>query len=114
MPRFTGANMIRALFLVTVFVWGTSWYAMRLQVGFAPVEVSICYRFILSILLLGGGLLLSARPPARFVIGGWTSLVLSLERHARLLGVNIVAGERAKLDEYRRELERNRAGLGAL
>ncbi len=39
-------------------------------------------------------LLLSARPPARFVIGGWTSLVVSLERHARSLGVDIVAGER--------------------
>ena len=32
-------------------------------------------------------LLLSARPPARFVIGGWTSLVEALERHARSLGV---------------------------
>src|SRR5258708_39606891 len=31
--------MVCALFLIT-FVWGTSWYAMRLQIGFAPVEVS--------------------------------------------------------------------------
>jgi phytoene dehydrogenase-like protein len=39
-------------------------------------------------------LLLTARPPARFVVGGWTMLVESLERHARSLGVEIVTGER--------------------
>ncbi len=38
-------------------------------------------------------LLLSARPPARFVVGGWTMLVEALERHARSLGVAIVTGE---------------------
>jgi len=39
-------------------------------------------------------LLLSARPPARFVVGGWSTLVDALERHARSLGVEIVTGER--------------------
>lgn len=39
-------------------------------------------------------LLLTARPPARFVIGGWTMLVAALERHARSLGVKILTGER--------------------
>ena len=39
-------------------------------------------------------LLLSARPPARFVVGGWNALVQSLERHARDCGVEIVTGER--------------------
>ncbi len=39
-------------------------------------------------------LLLTPRPPARFIVGGWTSLVHSLERHARSLGVEIVTGER--------------------
>jgi phytoene dehydrogenase-like protein len=39
-------------------------------------------------------LLLSPRPPARFPIGGWTSLVDALERRARDLGVRIVTGER--------------------
>jgi len=39
-------------------------------------------------------LLLSARPPARFVIGGWGRLVDALERHARSLGVTIATGER--------------------
>ena len=39
-------------------------------------------------------LLLTARPPARFIVGGWSTLVDSLERHARSLGVAIVTGER--------------------
>jgi phytoene dehydrogenase-like protein len=39
-------------------------------------------------------LLLTARPPARFIVGGWSMLVAALERHARSLGVDIVTGER--------------------
>ena len=39
-------------------------------------------------------LLLSPRPPARFIIGGWTNLVGALEQRARELGVRIVSGER--------------------
>lgn len=39
-------------------------------------------------------LLLTPRPPARFIVGGWTSLVKTLERRARELGVRIVTGER--------------------
>jgi phytoene dehydrogenase-like protein len=39
-------------------------------------------------------LLLQPRPPARFIVGGWTSLVEALERRARELGVRIVLGER--------------------
>jgi phytoene dehydrogenase-like protein len=41
-------------------------------------------------------LLLSPRPPARFVIGGWTTLVGVLERRARDLGVEIRMGERVE------------------
>jgi phytoene dehydrogenase-like protein len=41
-------------------------------------------------------LLLTARPPARFVVGGWTMLVDALERHARSLGVEIITGERVQ------------------
>jgi phytoene dehydrogenase-like protein len=39
-------------------------------------------------------LLLSARPPARFIVGGWSTLVDALERRARSLGVAITTGER--------------------
>ena len=39
-------------------------------------------------------LLLSASPPARFIVGGWSSLIDALERRARSLGVKIMTGER--------------------
>jgi phytoene dehydrogenase-like protein len=39
-------------------------------------------------------LLLTPRPPARFIIGGWTKLVEAMERRAGDLGVQIVTGER--------------------
>ncbi|HYB30837.1 MAG TPA: NAD(P)-binding protein [Solirubrobacteraceae bacterium] len=39
-------------------------------------------------------LLLSPRPAARFIVGGWTNLVDALERSARELGVQIITGER--------------------
>jgi phytoene dehydrogenase-like protein len=39
-------------------------------------------------------MILTPRPPARFIVGGWSMLVDSLERHARSLGVEIVTGER--------------------
>ena len=41
-------------------------------------------------------LLLTARPPARFVVGGWTMLVEALERHARSLAITIVTRERVQ------------------
>jgi phytoene dehydrogenase-like protein len=41
-------------------------------------------------------LLLSARPPARFFVGGWTNLVEALERRARELGVEVVTGHRVE------------------
>lgn len=39
-------------------------------------------------------LLLTPRPPARFIVGGWTNLVGAMEARARQLGVQIVTGER--------------------
>jgi phytoene dehydrogenase-like protein len=39
-------------------------------------------------------LLLTPRPPARFIVGGWTRLVEALEQRARELGAEIVTGER--------------------
>ncbi len=53
--------MTRALFIATIITWGGSWYAMRLQVGLAPVEVSICYRFGLATAVLGILLVLTGR-----------------------------------------------------
>ncbi len=49
------------LYLVTVLIWGSSWYAMRFQVGMVPVEQSIAYRFLLAGALMIGFCLLSGR-----------------------------------------------------
>jgi phytoene dehydrogenase-like protein len=38
-------------------------------------------------------LLLNPRPPARFIVGGWTKMVEALEGRARELGVRLIRGE---------------------
>ncbi len=40
------------LYAATVFLWGTSWLAIRYQLGVVAPEVSIVYRFALSALLM--------------------------------------------------------------
>jgi hypothetical protein len=35
-----------SLFTLIVFVWGLTWYAIRLQLGPAPAETSIFWRFL--------------------------------------------------------------------
>jgi phytoene dehydrogenase-like protein len=47
-------------------------------------------------------LLLTPRPPARFIVGGWLRMVEALERRARELGVQIVTGERVEAIPERR------------
>ncbi|HWA43844.1 MAG TPA: DMT family transporter [Hypericibacter adhaerens] len=43
---------ISILYIVTVLIWGTSWYAMRFQIGAVPELQSIAYRYLLSAALL--------------------------------------------------------------
>ena len=49
------------LFAVTVFVWGTTWFAIALQLGPVPVPTSIFYRFALSAVVLLPLLVLTRR-----------------------------------------------------
>lgn len=49
------------LFIAVVVVWGLTWFAMHLQLGAAPVEIAIFWRFVLSIVLLGGWLAVTGR-----------------------------------------------------
>lgn len=42
------------LYILTVLIWGSSWYAMLFQVGVVPVEQSIAYRFLLAGALMLG------------------------------------------------------------
>ena len=48
------------LYLVTVLIWGASWYAMELQLVL-PGELAIAYRFVLAAAMLVGYCLLTGR-----------------------------------------------------
>ena len=50
-----------SLYVLTVLIWGTTWIALKLQLGVVPIEVSIVYRFALAALILFIGLLASRR-----------------------------------------------------
>lgn len=49
------------LYLLTVLIWGTTWIALKLQLGVVAIPVSIVYRFALAGLILFVILLLSRR-----------------------------------------------------
>lgn len=48
------------LYAVTVLIWGTSWYAMELQLVL-PAELALVYRFLLAALILVGFCLATRR-----------------------------------------------------
>jgi drug/metabolite transporter (DMT)-like permease len=52
---FSGGDL--ALYAGTVFCWGTSWIALKAQVGVVAPEVSILWRFMLAALLMWGWVL---------------------------------------------------------
>ncbi|WP_136680172.1 EamA family transporter [Neptunomonas sp. XY-337] len=49
------------LYVVVVLVWGSTWLAIKLQVGDMPVELSILYRFVLAGMIMFAMLLISRR-----------------------------------------------------
>lgn len=52
--KLTGDYMMSNVFLyiLTVLIWGTTWFAIKLQTGYAPNEVSIFYRAFLAAVCL--------------------------------------------------------------
>ncbi len=50
-----------SLYLLTVLIWGTTWIALKLQLGVVAIPVSIVYRFALAGLILFAILLLTRR-----------------------------------------------------
>ncbi len=42
------------LYIVTVFIWGSTWFAIEFQLGEVAVEVSLFYRFGLAALIMWG------------------------------------------------------------
>ena len=41
-----------SLYLATVLIWGSTWFAIRFQLGVVAPEVSLVYRFALAGLIL--------------------------------------------------------------
>jgi drug/metabolite transporter (DMT)-like permease len=50
-----------ALFAATVVIWGTTWFAIALELGPVPVLTSIFYRFALAAVLFLPGLMVTGR-----------------------------------------------------
>jgi drug/metabolite transporter (DMT)-like permease len=53
--------MTAALYFLTVAIWGTTWIALKWQLGPVPIPLSIVYRFALAALVLFAVLALSGR-----------------------------------------------------
>ena len=49
------------LYAVTVLIWGSTWFAIRYQLGPVPPDLSVAYRFGLAALLLTGYCLMAGR-----------------------------------------------------
>ena len=49
------------LYIVTVLIWGSTWFAITFQLGVVPVEMSLFYRFALSAIALIGFCLATGR-----------------------------------------------------
>ncbi len=45
-------NRTSSLYLITVFIWGSTFYAIKYQLGTVAVEFSLIYRFLLASLIL--------------------------------------------------------------
>jgi len=41
-----------SLYLATVLIWGSTWFAIKFQLGVVPAEVSLVYRFAIAALIL--------------------------------------------------------------
>lgn len=59
--------MTLVLFAATVLIWGTTWFAIALQLGPVPVLTSVLYRFALAAVVMMGWLIATGRLRRR----GW-------------------------------------------
>lgn len=50
------------LYVITVLVWGTTWFAINFQLGHVPIEWSLIYRFALAAIILFGICFVTGRP----------------------------------------------------
>jgi drug/metabolite transporter (DMT)-like permease len=75
---------ISILYIVTVAIWGTSWFALRYQIGTVPELQSIAYRFLLA----AGILILWCLATRRRLRFGWRDHVFCAIQGATLFWFN--------------------------
>lgn len=63
------------LYALTVLIWGSTWFAIRFQLGPVPPDLSVAYRFGLAGALLAGFCLLTGRS-VRFSLGAHAAIAL--------------------------------------
>lgn len=51
-PRVQTGGMTSLLYALTVAIWGTTWIALKMQLGVVPIPWSIAYRFALAAAVL--------------------------------------------------------------
>ena len=66
------------LYVLTVLIWGSTWFAIEFQLGTVPPEVSVAYRYLAAALILFGWCI-ARRLPLRFS--------LAQHRYFALLGL---------------------------
>jgi len=74
------------LYLLTVLIWGTTWIALKLQLGVVAIPVSIVYRFGLAALVLFVILLVGRRLQPM----GWRGHLICLAQGLCLFCVNFM------------------------
>ena len=67
--------MLLPLYALVVLIWGSTWIALKMQLGSVPVELSIAYRFGLAALVLFAWLLLGEALSLRQLGGGLVVLL---------------------------------------
>lgn len=60
-PVHDSVTPTQLLYAVTVLIWGSTWFAIRFQIGPVPPDLSVAYRFALAGALLIGYCLLARR-----------------------------------------------------
>ena len=81
------------LFLLTVLIWGATWYAIEFQLGVVAVEVSLTYRYLIAAVLAFGWCLLAGKS-LRF---GWQGHGYFILLGLFLFGLNYLSAYQAQI-----------------
>jgi drug/metabolite transporter (DMT)-like permease len=82
-----------SLFLLTVLIWGATWYAIEFQLGVVAVEVSLAYRYAIAAVLAFSWCLVTGRS-LRF---GWREHRYFLLLGLFLFGLNYLSAYHAQI-----------------